>query len=56
MALYSLSLCYVGPGGLLSAFAAFVALLAAGGFAAFGVVWYPIRRLLRSLRRRPPES
>jgi hypothetical protein len=49
-------ICYVGPGGALSAIAAFAALLAAAVLAAFGFVWYPVKRLLRALRRRPPEA
>ncbi len=45
-------LCYIGPGGALSAIGAFLALLAAVVFAAIGFVWYPIKRLLRVLRAR----
>lgn len=56
MAFANTVLCYVGPGGALSAIAAFVALLAAVVLAAIGFVWYPIKRLLRAVRRRPPEQ
>lgn len=52
MAPATLVLCYVGPGGALSAIGAFVALLAAVVLAAIGFVWYPIKRLLGALRRR----
>ena len=55
MASATFVLCYVGPGGALSAIAAFVALLAALVFAAIGFIWYPIKRLLRAVRRRSPE-
>jgi len=56
MAFANSVLCYVGPGGALSAIAAFVALLAAVVFAAIGFVWYPLKRLLRALRRRSPAQ
>lgn len=55
MALAISVLCYVGPGGALSALASFLALLTALVFAVIGFVWYPIRRLLRS-RRSPARS
>lgn len=45
-------LAYVGPGGLLSALAALLALVAAGTFSLAGCIWYPIQRLLAALRRR----
>jgi hypothetical protein len=43
---------YIGPGGVLTAIGAFLALLAAVVLALFGFVWYPIKRLLRALRAR----
>lgn len=49
-------LCYVGPGGALSAIGALFALLAALVFALLGFVWYPVRRLVRALRRRSPQE
>jgi hypothetical protein len=49
-------LCYIGPGGALSAIGAFLALLAAVVFAVVGFVWYPLRRLFRALRGRSPEA
>jgi hypothetical protein len=55
MASATFVLCYIGPGGALSAIAAFVALLTAVVFAAIGFVWYPIKRLLRAVRRRSQE-
>ncbi|MCC7064490.1 MAG: hypothetical protein IT456_16880 [Planctomycetes bacterium] len=56
MAPASFMLCYIGPGGMLSAIGAFVALLGAALFAVLGFVWYPLKRLLRSLRKQPPEN
>ncbi len=49
---------YIGPGGALSAFATFVALLAAVVFAVIGFLWYPILRLRQALRRgpKPPQD
>lgn len=49
-------LCYIGPGGMLSAIGAFLALLGAALFALIGFVWYPLKRLLRALRKQPPEK
>ncbi|MGE3175275.1 MAG: hypothetical protein AB7O97_21800 [Planctomycetota bacterium] len=56
MAPASVLLGYVGPGGMLSAIGAFVALVLALVLAVVGFVWYPIQRLLRALRRRPPAA
>lgn len=46
--------CYIGPGGALSALGSLLALGLALVFAVLGFVWYPIKRLLRALRREPP--
>ena len=43
---------YIGPGAGLSAFGALLALVATVIVAIFGFVWYPIKRLMRSLKRR----
>jgi len=43
---------YIGPGAGLSAFGALLALVVTAIVAIFGFVWYPIKRLLRSLKRR----
>jgi hypothetical protein len=43
---------YIGPGGALSAIGAFVALAAALALALVGFLWYPLKQLLRALRRR----
>ncbi|HEX5050318.1 MAG TPA: hypothetical protein VFZ65_00970 [Planctomycetota bacterium] len=48
----STMLAYIGPGGALTAIGSFLSLLAAVVLALFGFVWYPIKRLLRSLRSR----
>lgn len=44
---------YMGPGAGLSAIGAFLSLLAAVFFGIVGLVWYPVRRLLR---RRPSQN
>jgi hypothetical protein len=46
---------YIGPGAGLSAFGALLALVVALIVAVFGFVWYPIKRLARSLKRRRAE-
>jgi uncharacterized membrane protein YccC len=43
---------YIGPGAGLSAFGALLALVVTVIVAIFGFVWYPIKRLTRSLKRR----
>ncbi len=40
-------LCYLGPGGVLTMLGSAVALVGAVAVAFFGLVWYPIKRLLR---------
>jgi hypothetical protein len=48
---------YVGPGAGLSAFGALVALVGSIIAAVFGFVWYPIKRLIRAVkRRREPQK
>lgn len=47
-------LAYVGPGAGLSAIGALFALIGAVFLAIVGFLWYPIRRLLRRLKK-PPE-
>jgi len=49
-------LCYIGPGGALSAIGSLLALIAAVGLALVGFVWYPIKRMLRSKRRAEAEA
>lgn len=49
----SLAQAYIGPGAGVSAIGAAMALLAAVFFAIVGIVWYPVKRLIRALRRRP---
>lgn len=51
-----IALGYIGPGGVLSAIGSFVALLAAAVLAAIGFVWYPIKRVLSAIRRRPQRE
>lgn len=46
---------YIGPGAGLSAFGALLALVVTVIVAIFGFVWYPIKRLARSLKRRRTE-
>lgn len=46
---------YVGPGAGLSAIGAFLAVLAGIVVAIFGFVWYPMKRLLRTLRKKKNE-
>jgi hypothetical protein len=43
---------YVGPGAGLSAFGALLALVGSVVAAVFGFVWYPIKRLIRAVKRR----
>lgn len=42
---------YVGPGAGLSAIGAFLAILAGIVVAIVGFIWYPIKRLIRSVKR-----
>lgn len=43
---------YLGPGGVVSGFGAFVALVGAVLASIFGFIWFPVKRLLRRLRGR----
>jgi|SoiMethySBSTD1v2_1073268.scaffolds.fasta_scaffold2644203_2 hypothetical protein len=43
---------YIGPGVGISAVGSFFALLGAIVFAIVGFIWYPIKRLLRAVRRK----
>lgn len=47
-------ICYIGPGGALSAIGSLLALVAAVGLALVGFVWYPIKRLMR--RRKAADA
>ena len=49
---------YVGPGAGLSAFGGLVSLVGGIFVGILGFVWYPIKRLIRALKRRreEPES
>jgi hypothetical protein len=49
---------YVGPGAGLSAFGALVSLVGGVFVTILGFVWYPIKRLIRAVKRRRerPES
>lgn len=49
-----LVLAYIGPGSGLSATGAILALVAGILFAIFGFLWYPIKRILRSIRKARP--
>ena len=43
---------YIGPGVGISAIGSFFALIGAIIFAIVGFIWYPIKRLLRAIRRK----
>jgi hypothetical protein len=45
------ALAYIGPGAGISAVGALLALVAAIALAIVGFVWYPIKRLRRSMRK-----
>jgi len=47
---------YVGPGGGLSIVGSVIALAVAIVAAIFGFVWYPVKRLLRRAKGKPPTS
>lgn len=51
------ALAYLGPGGAVTVLGSALALLAAIVLAFFGMVWYPLKRLLRWWRRlRTPQQ
>ncbi len=43
---------YVGPGGGLSAIGAFLAIVAGIVVAIFGFLWYPIKRLVKKIKKK----
>jgi hypothetical protein len=43
---------YIGPGVGISAIGSFFALLGAIVFAIIGFIWYPIKRLIRAVKRK----
>lgn len=47
---------YVGPGAGLSAIGSLVSVVAAVLLAIAGFVWYPVKRLLRCVRRTPEAA
>jgi hypothetical protein len=47
---------YIGPGAGLSAIGTLLALIAAVVVAIFGFVWFPIKRMLRNLRKAEPQQ
>jgi hypothetical protein len=47
---------YIGPGSGLSAFGAVAGFFAAVFFALVGFIWYPLKRLRRSLRKQPKNE
>lgn len=49
---------YLGPGAALSAFGALLALVASVVVGVFGFIWYPIKRIMRAMKRKsaPTES
>lgn len=52
----SLAQAYIGPGAGVSAIGAALALLAAVFFAIVGFLWYPVKRLIRAMRRKPADT
>lgn len=42
---------YIGPGAGLSAIGVFLALVAGVVVAVFGFVWYPVKRLMRKIKK-----
>lgn len=49
----TVAVAYGGPGSVISGIGAFLAVLAAVVAAILGFVWYPAKKLLRSVRGRP---
>ncbi len=50
------ALAYTGPGAGLSAIGSLIALIAAVGFMIVGFVWYPIKRLIKSVKKAPASA
>ncbi|MHB9112596.1 MAG: hypothetical protein ACYC4D_08230 [Thermoleophilia bacterium] len=46
-----LAAAYVGPGAGMSAIGVFLAVVAGVIVAAFGFVWYPVKRLMRKIKK-----
>jgi hypothetical protein len=42
---------YIGPGPGLSGIGSLLAILGAVGFSIFGLIWYPLKRFLRSRKK-----
>ncbi len=55
LAVGDLVFAYIGPGAGLSALGALLAVSVAVIVALFGFVWYPLRRLLRTMKRNRPS-
>ena len=47
---------YIGPGSGLSAIGALLAVVVVIVVAVFGFVWYPLKRVMRNLRRGEPRG
>lgn len=49
------AMAYIGPGAGISAIGSLLALLGAIVLAVFGLVWYPVKRLIRRRKAAPAE-
>lgn len=47
---------YIGPGAGLAAFGSLLAVIGAAGLTVVGLVWYPVRQVLRKLRTHRKKS
>jgi hypothetical protein len=47
---------YLGPGAVVSTLGAVLAVIAGVFIAVFGFIWYPVRRLIRRLRKHGPAE
>lgn len=47
---------YVGPGGGISAIGSLIALISAVFLALVGFLWFPIKRLIKSMKKSQPPS
>lgn len=50
------AMAYIGPGSGISAIGVFIALIAGLILAIMGFVWYPIKRLVKKIKRTPKSS
>ena len=50
------ALAYTGPGAGVTALGSLVALVSAILFAVVGFVWYPVKRLMKSLKKAPAPA